>query len=82
VPAFGISAFQAGGAAEEKVKAWEARYLLINHVAHELNNPLAAMTFALHLLNTHTLIYPTTPKNSSMMPLTCSTASGHLRASP
>ena len=40
-------------AAEEKVRAWEARYLLINHLAHELNNPLAAMTFTLHLLNTH-----------------------------
>ena len=40
-------------AAEEKVRAWEARYVLINHLAHELNNPLAAMTFTLHLLNTH-----------------------------
>jgi signal transduction histidine kinase len=40
-------------AAEEKVRAWEARYLLINHLAHELNNPLAAMTFTLHLLTTH-----------------------------
>ena len=40
-------------AAEEKVRAWEARYLLINHLAHELNNPLAAMTFTLHLLSTH-----------------------------
>jgi len=40
-------------AAEEKVRAWEARYGLINHLAHELNNPLAAMTFTLHLLNTH-----------------------------
>jgi PAS domain S-box-containing protein len=40
-------------AAEEKVRAWEARYVLINHLAHELNNPLAAMTFTLHLLSTH-----------------------------
>jgi signal transduction histidine kinase len=40
-------------AAEEKVRAWEARYVLINHLAHELNNPLAAMTFTLHLLGTH-----------------------------
>jgi PAS domain S-box-containing protein len=40
-------------AAEEKVRAWEARYELINHLAHELNNPLAAMTFTLHLLSTH-----------------------------
>jgi PAS domain S-box-containing protein len=40
-------------AAEEKVRAWEDRYVLINHLAHELNNPLAAMTFTLHLLSTH-----------------------------
>jgi PAS domain S-box-containing protein len=40
-------------AAEETVRAWEARYVLINHLAHELNNPLAAMTFTLHLLSTH-----------------------------
>jgi PAS domain S-box-containing protein len=40
-------------AAEEKVRAWEAKYELINHLAHELNNPLAAMTFTLHLLSTH-----------------------------
>ena len=40
-------------AAEEKVRAWEARYRLINHLAHELNNPLAAMTFTVHLLSTH-----------------------------
>jgi nitrogen-specific signal transduction histidine kinase len=40
-------------AAEEKVRAWEARYALINHLAHERNNPLAAMTFPLHLLSTH-----------------------------
>ena len=40
-------------AAEEKVRAWESRHLLINQLAHELNNPLAAMTFTLHLLRTH-----------------------------
>jgi PAS domain S-box-containing protein len=40
-------------AAEEKVRAWETRYVLMNHLAHELNNPLAAMTFTLHLLGTH-----------------------------
>jgi PAS domain S-box-containing protein len=40
-------------AADQKLKAWEARYKLINVLAHELNNPLAAMTFTLHLLRTH-----------------------------
>jgi PAS domain S-box-containing protein len=40
-------------AAEEKVRAWATRYQLINRLAHELNNPLAAMTFLLHLLRTH-----------------------------
>jgi PAS domain S-box-containing protein len=39
--------------ADQKLKAWETRYKLINHLAHELNNPLAAMTFTLHLLRTH-----------------------------
>jgi CheY-like chemotaxis protein len=39
-------------AADEKLKAWETRYKLINLLAHELNNPLAAMTFTLHLLRT------------------------------
>ncbi len=39
-------------AAEQKAKALEAKYLLVNRLAHELNNPLAAMTFTLHLLNT------------------------------
>src|SRR6201996_3146368 len=39
--------------AEQKLKSWEARYLIINQLAHELNNPLAAMTFSLHLLGTH-----------------------------
>jgi PAS domain S-box-containing protein len=40
-------------AAEEKLNIWQAKYSLINHLAHELNNPLAAMTFSLHLLGTH-----------------------------
>jgi ActR/RegA family two-component response regulator/signal transduction histidine kinase len=40
-------------AIDEKLKSWEARYKLINLLAHELNNPLAAMTFTLHLLRTH-----------------------------
>lgn len=39
-------------AAEQKAQALEAKYELINRLAHELNNPLAAMTFALHLLHT------------------------------
>jgi PAS domain S-box-containing protein len=38
--------------AEQKVRAWETRYALINELAHELNNPLAALTFSLHLLAT------------------------------
>jgi PAS domain S-box-containing protein len=40
-------------AIDEKLKSWETRYKLINLLAHELNNPLAAMTFTLHLLRTH-----------------------------
>ncbi len=40
-------------AAEQKAKALEAKYQLVNRLAHELNNPLAAMTFTLHLLNTY-----------------------------
>jgi PAS domain S-box-containing protein len=39
-------------AAEQKVRAWETRYALINELAHELNNPLAGLTFSLHLLAT------------------------------
>jgi ActR/RegA family two-component response regulator/signal transduction histidine kinase len=49
-------------AVEEKVRAWEARHLLINHLAHELNNPLAAMTFTLHLLRTHPYLSDNTQK--------------------
>jgi PAS domain S-box-containing protein len=39
-------------AAEQQVREWESRYLLINRLAHEINNPLAALTFTLHLLET------------------------------
>lgn len=39
--------------ADRKLKACETRYRVINELAHELNNPLAAMTFTLHLLRTH-----------------------------
>jgi nitrogen-specific signal transduction histidine kinase len=49
-------------AAEEKVRAWAASYGLINHLAHELNNPLAAMTFTLHLLSTHPDVFGDTLK--------------------
>ena len=40
-------------AAEQKVREWESRNRLINDLAHEINNPLAAMMFTVHLLNTH-----------------------------
>jgi ActR/RegA family two-component response regulator len=40
-------------AAEQKAKALEVKYQLVNRLAHEINNPLAAMTFTLHLLNTY-----------------------------
>lgn len=40
-------------AAEQQVHEWESRRLLINHLAHEINNPLAALTFTIHLLGTH-----------------------------
>jgi PAS domain S-box-containing protein len=49
-------------AAEEKVRAWEARYMLINHLAHELNNPLAAMTFTFHLLRNQPYLSADTQK--------------------
>jgi len=41
-------------AAERKVREWESRNLLINQLAHEINNPLAALVFTGHLLETHT----------------------------
>jgi PAS domain S-box-containing protein len=40
-------------AAEHKVREWELRHLLINQLAHEINNPLAALFFTIHLLGTH-----------------------------
>lgn len=40
-------------AAEQKVHEWESRNLLINRLAHEINNPLAALVFTTHLLGTH-----------------------------
>jgi PAS domain S-box-containing protein len=40
-------------AAEQKVREWESRHLLINQLAHEINNPLAALIFTIHLLGTH-----------------------------
>jgi ActR/RegA family two-component response regulator len=39
--------------AERKVKEWESRSALINRLAHEVNNPLAALVFTTHLLATH-----------------------------
>jgi PAS domain S-box-containing protein len=39
-------------AAEQQVREWESRHLLINRLAHEINNPLAALTFTIHLLET------------------------------
>jgi PAS domain S-box-containing protein len=40
-------------AAERKLRDWESRYQIINRLAHEINNPLAALMFTLHLLGTH-----------------------------
>jgi signal transduction histidine kinase len=39
--------------AEHKVREWESKHRLINHLAHEINNPLAALIFTFHLLRTH-----------------------------
>lgn len=39
--------------AERKVKEWESKSALINRLAHEVNNPLAALVFTTHLLQTH-----------------------------
>ncbi|HYG99385.1 MAG TPA: histidine kinase dimerization/phospho-acceptor domain-containing protein [Terriglobales bacterium] len=38
---------------EQRSRALRAKYDLINQLAHELNNPLAALTFQLHLLESH-----------------------------
>ena len=40
-------------AAEQKVSEWQSRNALINKMAHEINNPLAALMFSTHLLSTH-----------------------------
>lgn len=39
--------------AERKVREWQSRSALINRLAHEVNNPLAALVFTTHLLATH-----------------------------
>ena len=39
--------------AEKKVRDWESRYAIINRLAHEINNPLAALMFVIHLMSTH-----------------------------
>jgi signal transduction histidine kinase len=39
--------------AERKVREWESRNALINRLAHEVNNPLAALVFTTHLLRTY-----------------------------
>ena len=39
-------------AAERQTRELKAKNTLINHLAHELNNPLAALMFLLHLLST------------------------------
>jgi PAS domain S-box-containing protein len=39
--------------AEQIIRDSDSRYRLINQLAHEINNPLAALTFTLHLLGTH-----------------------------
>jgi len=39
--------------AERKVREWESRHAIINHLAHEINNPLAALMFTVHLMGTH-----------------------------
>jgi PAS domain S-box-containing protein len=38
---------------ERKIRDTQSRHLLINQLAHEINNPLAALVFTLHLLGTH-----------------------------
>lgn len=40
-------------ATEQKVRRWEERHQIINQLAHEINNPLAALTFTTHLMATH-----------------------------
>jgi PAS domain S-box-containing protein len=43
-------------AAEQRVREWEDRRRLINILAHEINNPLAALTFTVHLLKTNSVL--------------------------
>jgi PAS domain S-box-containing protein len=38
--------------AEQRARAMRAKYDFINDLAHQINNPLAALTFELHLLET------------------------------
>lgn len=40
-------------AAEQKVREWESKNILINRLAHEVNNPLAGLVFTTHLLKTY-----------------------------
>ncbi len=40
-------------AAEQTVREWESRNVLINRLAHEVNNPLAGLVFTTHLLKTY-----------------------------
>jgi len=35
------------------LRDWQARHQLINKLAHEINNPLEALMFTVHLLDTH-----------------------------
>lgn len=44
--------------AERKVREWGSRYEIINRLAHEINNPLAALTFVTHLIRTHRDVSP------------------------
>lgn len=44
--------------AEQRARAVKAKYDLINELAHQLNNPLAALTFQLHLLESRQDLHP------------------------
>lgn len=50
-------------AAEQRANELQAKASLVNQLAHEINNPLAALTFLLHLLNTH----PEIPRDVSKL---------------
>lgn len=45
-------------AIEQNLRESEARYRLISRLAHEVNNPLAALMFSTHLLSTHPDLSP------------------------